>query len=419
MYRKTILNNGTTVVTEQIPHVNSVSIGIWVKIGSRDEKEKENGISHFIEHMLFKGTEKRTALDIAREIDGVGGALNASTSKEFTNFYAKVLDKDFDLAIDLLSDILLNSTFLSQEIERERDVIYQEIKMVEDTPDEYIQDLFNQHFFSKSPLGNPILGNYHTISQITPAKITEFFKTYYLCPERIIVSVAGSLNHDRVIEKIDATLGQIKPKKNGRVLDTPKPNSGIHIFNKKLEQVHICIGTKGISQTHHFRYAGYILNALLGGNMSSRLFQEVREKHGLAYAIFSYLSSYSDTGILNIYAGTTSDNVKKVIKLIVNELRKIKENSLGKEEVEKTKEQLKRTVLLSNESTDSRMNRLARGELYFGKFIPVEEILDGITRVTVADIQQLTLELFQNEFFSLAALGRVKEKDISPELLTL
>jgi len=419
MYRKTILDNGTTVVTEQIPHVNSVSIGIWVKIGSRDEKEEENGISHFIEHMLFKGTEKRTALDIAKEIDGVGGALNASTSKEFTNFYAKVLDKDFDLAIDLLSDILRNSTFPSQEIERERDVIYQEIKMVEDTPDEYLQDLFNQNFFAQSPLGNPILGNYQTVSRITPSNITEFFSNNYLCPGKILVSAAGSLDHKRVIEKIESTLGQIHPQKNGRFFDTPKPTSGIHIFNKKLEQVHICIGTKGISHTHHFRYAGYILNALLGGNMSSRLFQEVREKYGLAYAIFSYLSSYSDTGILNVYAGTTAENVKKVIELIVDELRKIKEHTLEKEEVEKNKEQLKRTVLLSNESTDSRMNRLAKGELFFGKYIPVEEVLAGITKVSADDIQQLTRDLFQNEFFSLAALGRVKAKDISPELLKL
>ncbi|MBW1679032.1 MAG: insulinase family protein, partial [Deltaproteobacteria bacterium] len=371
MNRKTTLNNGIRVVTEQIPHVQSISIGIWVKTGSRDEPKEENGISHFIEHMLFKGTKRRTALEIAREIDAVGGVLNASTSREITSFYAKVLDRDFDLAIDLLSDIFLNSIFSSQEIKREREVIYQEIKMVEDTPDEYILDLFNQHFFSGHPLGHPILGNYQTIGQITKPRITEFFRTYYLHPFRIVVSVAGRLNHDRVVEKIESTLGQIKPKEEDRILDTPQPISNTHIFSKPLEQVHICMGTKGISHTHPFRYAGYILNVLLGGSMSSRLFQEVREKHGLAYSIFSYLSSYSDTGIFSIYAGTTRDKLKKVIELIINELRKFKENPLGKQELKKAKEQLKGNILLSYESTDNRMSRLASGELYFGKFIPV------------------------------------------------
>jgi len=419
MYRKTTLNNGIRVVTERIPHVHSVSIGCWVKTGSRDEKKDENGVSHFIEHMLFKGTKRRSALEIAREIDSVGGVINASTGREFTNFYVKVLDRDFELAIDLLSDIFLNSLFSSREIERERGVIFQEIKMVEDTPDEYIQDLFNQHFFSGHPLGYPILGNYKTIVHITKSQIAEFFQASYLHPLRIIVAVAGKLSHDRVVEKIDSTLGQIKPKKEYRTLNTPQPSSNIHIFNKNLEQVHLCLGTKGVSQTHPFRFAAYVLNVLLGGSMSSRLFQEIREKHGLAYAIFSYLSSYSDTGLLTIYAGTTRNKVKKVVELILNELRKFKEKPLEKKELEKAKEQLKGNILLSYESTDSRMSRLAKGEIYFGKFIPLREILSDIKRVSVEDIQQLAQQLFQKKVFSLVALGKVKEKDISPEFLAL
>lgn len=419
MYRKTTLDNGIRVVTEHIPHVYSISLGIWVKTGSRDEKKEENGISHFIEHMLFKGTKQRSALDIAREIDAVGGVLNASTSREFTNFYAKVLDKDLTLAIDLLSDIFLNSTFLAKELERERGVIFQEIKMVEDTPDEYVQDLFNQHFFSGNPLGSPILGNYRTISRITKPELIEFFQKYYLRPFRIIVSVAGRLNHNVVVENINQTLGQIIPQAENRTLDTPEPISGIHIFSKDLEQVHLCMGTKGISQTNPFRYAVYVLNVLLGGSMSSRLFQEIREKRGLAYAVFSYISSYSDTGMLNVYAGTTRNKVKKVVDLIVRELKKFKANPLKKKELEKSKEQLKGNILLSYENTDVRMSRLAKGELYFGKFIPMKEILTGIEKVSVDDIQQLAGELFQNKYFSLAALGKIEEKDLSPELLAL
>ncbi len=419
MYQKTTLSNGIRIVTERIPHVHSVSIGCWVKTGSRHEKKEENGISHFIEHMLFKGTKNRTALQIAKEIDSVGGVLNASTSREFTNFYAKVLSKDFDLAIDLLSDIFLNSLFPSQEIERERGVIFQEIKMVEDTPDEYIQDLFNQHFFSGHPLGYPILGNYKTISQITKNQLMEFFRTYYLRPFRIIISVAGKLDHNQVVKKIESTLGKIKPKEEEPTLDAPKITSKIHIFNKNLEQVHLCMGTKGISQTHPFRFAGYVLNVLLGGSMSSRLFQEIREKRGLAYAVYSYLSSYSDTGTLTIYAGTTHKKIKKVIELILKELRKFKEKPLEKNELEKAKEQLKGNILLSYESTDNRMSRLAKGELYFGRFIPLREILSGIKKVSVEDVQQLAQQLFQKNTFSLVALGKIKESEISSDLVDL
>ncbi|MBN2469045.1 MAG: insulinase family protein [Deltaproteobacteria bacterium] len=419
MYQKTILSNGTRVVTERIPHVRSVSIGIWVKTGSRDEKKNENGISHFIEHMLFKGTRKRTALDIAKEIDAVGGVINASTGREYTNFYAKVLDKDFDVAVDLLSDIFLNSKFSPHEIEREREVIYQEIKMVEDTPDEYIQDIFNQYFFPENSLGFPILGHYQTISQLTKPRIAGFFKTAFLRPLRIIVSVAGKLEHERIVEKIKETIGRVQSAMDDRVLATPDPHPNIHVLHKKLEQVHLCLGTKGISQTHPFRYAAYVLNVILGGSMSSRLFQEVREKHGLAYSVFSYLSSYSDTGILGIYAGTTSDNVKKVLDIIMNELRHLREKSIQEADLEKAKEQIRGNILLSSESTDNRMGRLARGELYFGKFIPLKEILNGIEMVTTADVQQLAQDLFQQEYFSLAALGKVRERDVARGLLAL
>ncbi len=419
MYRKTTLSNGIRIVTEQLPHAKSVSLGIWVKTGSRDEKVEENGISHFIEHMLFKGTKKRTALEIAKEIDSVGGVLNASTSREYTNFYAKVLDKDFDLALDLLSDIFLHSLFSLEEIERERGVIYQEIKMVEDTPDELIQDLFSQNYFSGHPLGNPILGSYATISPLTQAELTGFFRSDYLLPSRIIVAVAGKLDHDTIVEKIEATLGTIDPCEEQRVIDTPHPQAATNVFTKSLGQVHLCMGTKGVFQTDPFRFTGYLLNTVLGGSMSSRLFQEVREKHGLAYAVFSYLSAYSDTGVLSIYAGTTSDNLRQLIDLVMKELRNLKEFSLEEKELVKAKDQMKGNILLSCESTDNRMSRLASGELYFGRYVPVEEVICGIEQVTVENVQQLAQELFQKDLLSMALLGDVREGDIPSELLEL
>ena len=419
MYQKTKLNNGIRVVTENIPHVKSVSIGIWVKTGSRDECVEENGISHFIEHMLFKGTERRNAFEIAKEIDSVGGVLNAYTSREYTNFYAKVLEENFDMAIDLLSDIFQNSLFSLEEIERERGVIFQEIKMVEDTPDELIQDLFNQHYFSGHPLGKPILGSFQTINPLTQKELTDYFRTYYLCPSRIVVSVAGSLDHDAVIEKLDCTLGTIESHGEQRALSTPEPLAATHVFSKDLEQIHLCMGTRGIAQTNPSRFAAYLLNVLLGGSMSSRLFQEVREKRGLAYAVFSYLSSYFDTGILGVYVGTTPDKVNQVIELVIKELRNFKEIPLEENDLGKAKDQVKGNILLSYESTDNRMSRLASGELYFGRYVPIEEVIAGIEKVSVNDVQQLAQDLFQKDFFSMALLGSVHKSDIPAELLEL
>ncbi|MCX8012554.1 MAG: insulinase family protein, partial [Desulfobacterota bacterium] len=407
-------------VTEHIPYVQSISIGIWVKTGSRDETNEENGIAHFIEHMLFKGTKRRSALAIAKEIDSVGGVLNASTSREFTNFFAKVLSRDFDLAVDLLSDIFLNSLFSPSEINRERQVIFEEIKMVEDTPDEYVQDLFSQNFFARHPLGHPILGSYNSIQKITRKKLIEFFHSYYLNPLRIIVSVAGNLNHAQVVKAIDRTLGKIKSnQKKEPIWEPPEIFPGIKIFNKDLEQVHICLGTKGFAQPHPSRYAGYILNTILGGSMSSRLFQEVREKRGLAYSIFSYNSAFQDTGILAVYAGTSRDKFSKVIEVIIKEIKKLKTQPLKKSELKKAKEQLKGNLLLAWENTDVRMSRMATGELYFGKYIPLKNIMDKIDQVTVKDIQALSDDLFQKKYLSLIALGGIEEKNIKLSLLEI
>ncbi len=419
MYQKTVLSNGIRVITEEIPHVHSVSSGIWLTSGSRDEKKEENGVSHFVEHMLFKGTGKRDAREIARTIDSVGGLLNGYTSRECINFYAKVLKNDFPLAIELLSDIFLNSTFSPEEMEKERGVILQEIHAEEDTPDEYIQDLFSQSFFKEHPLGRPILGSYQFIEKIKRDDLVSFFRKNCLQPSRIIVSVAGNLKHGDVVKRTEDAFGILSEKESSLRLNSPQACSHISVYSKDLEQVHICIGTRGLSQTHPLRYAGYFLNNILGGGMSSRLFQEIREKEGLVYSIYSYLASYSDTGLLIIYAGTGKQEATRVIDLATKEMRKLKENPVGSSELARVKQQLKGNLLLAWESTDSRMQRLARNEICFEKFISIEEIIENIEKVTASQIQELAREIFSKDYLSLAVLGPLERSNLPETIFDL
>ncbi|MDP2969096.1 MAG: pitrilysin family protein, partial [Deltaproteobacteria bacterium] len=286
--QKTVLNNGIKVITEEIPYLKSVSIGIWVTTGSRDEQPQENGISHFIEHLLFKGTERRTALDIAKEIDSVGGTLNAFTGREYTCFYAKVIYKNLSLAIDLLSDIFLHSLMDEKDVEKERMVILQEIKMVEDTPDDYVHDLFNRTCWGDHPLGFPICGTAERVQSFRRDQIDQFFRTHYQS-DRIVVCAAGNLQHQEVVDLIEATFGQISKSNQVRERVKPLSISTTHISKRDLEQVHFCLGTHGLHYNHSLRFASYVLNTILGGGMSSRLFQEIRENRGLAYSVYSYL----------------------------------------------------------------------------------------------------------------------------------
>ncbi|MFH2011586.1 MAG: pitrilysin family protein [Pseudomonadota bacterium] len=418
MYQKTTLSNGIRVVTEEIPFVNSISIGVWVVLGSSDEKEEENGISHFIEHMLFKGTKKRTAMQIAKEIESVGGVLNAATSKEYTSYYAKVLTKDLPLAIDLLSDMLLNSTFNPKEIDKEKQVILQEICMVEDTPDEYIQELLNRSFFHEHPLGYPVLGYPETVGIIDENRMLNFFEEYYTS-NRIIISVCGNIKYEEVIKRIEDKFGDL-PNNNGyKAKSLPNLVSQVLIREKELEQTHMCIGSKGLEQTNPLRYASYILNAVLGGGMSSRLFQEIREKRGLVYSVYSYMSAYFDTGLFTIYAGTDGNALKKVIKLIIKELNKLKNDALKKGQLQMAKEQLKGNLILACENIDNRMSRLAKSEIYFGEFITLEDIVNGIEGVVPEDVIQLAEEIFNKDYLSLVVLGQVKEKDFSKDILAV
>jgi predicted Zn-dependent peptidase len=403
-YQKTVLHNGLRVITEEIPYLRSVSIGVWVVTGSRDERPHENGISHFIEHLLFKGTEKRTAFDIAKEIDSVGGTLNAFTGREYTCFYAKVIDQNLPLAIDLLSDIFLHSLMDSKDVERERMVILQEIKMVEDTPDDYIHDLFNRVCWGNHPLGFPIYGTSELVQSFRRDQLHQFFTDNYP-PNRIIVCAAGSLKHQEVVDLIEKTFGQIPKSDKPWERSKPDPISTTNVRKRDLEQVHFCLGTRGLQYNHSLRFASYILNTILGGGMSSRLFQEIRENRGLAYSVYSYLPTYIDSGLMVVYAGTNGDSFQEVIELVLNEFNDLKKGLLKNGELETSKEQLKGNLLLSLESSDNLMTRLAKNEIYFQSYLPVGMILKGIDEVKEETVRQLANEIFDERLFCLTVLG--------------
>ncbi len=411
-YQKTVLGNGIRVITEGIPYLRSVSIGVWVMIGSRDERPDENGISHFIEHLLFKGTEKRTAFDIAKEIDSVGGTLNAFTGREYTCFYAKVIDNNLSLAIDLLSDIFLNSVMDVKDVEKERMVILQEIKMVEDTPDDYVHDLFNRVCWGDHPLGFPIYGSSELVQSFGRDQLYRFFKENYP-PDRIIVCAAGNLKHQEVVDLIDGTFGKIPKSNQVRTRSKPDPISTTNAWKRDLEQVHFCLGTKGLQYNHSLRFSSYVLNTVLGGGMSSRLFQEIRENRGLAYSVYSYLPTYIDTGLVVVYAGTNEGAFHEVIDLVLKEFNRLKNEPLTKEELETAKEQLKGNLLLSLESSDNLMTRLAKNEIYFRSYLPVGTILKGIDQVNEETVQRLASDIFDQRFFCLTVLGPMNGKDLN------
>lgn len=409
MFEKTVLDNGIRVVTHDMPDNRSVSLGIWVENGSRHETAAENGISHFIEHLLFKGTERRSAAQIAEEMDAVGGVINAFTSKENTCYYAKVLDENLPLAIDLLTDIFLHSTFDAEEIERERSVILQEISQAEDTPDDYVHDLFSLDFFQSHPIALPICGREETVNGFQRADIMKFFKARYR-PERVIVAAAGNLRHAPLVEEMAARLGAIDGKAQRGSAKTagdsvPAMARGVYPHVKPLEQVHLCLGMAGVHQTHPQRYAGYILNTLLGGGMSSRLFQEIREKRGKAYSVYSFSSSYKDVGYFGVYAGTSLEATEEVVELIVQELRKLAAGDISQAELERTQGQLIGSTMLGLESSDSWMSHIARNEIYFGQAIGTEEICRRIRAVSRDDVIALAGALFQGDGATLTLLG--------------
>jgi predicted Zn-dependent peptidase len=418
MYRKDTLTNGIRVVSETLPKSRSISIGVWVKVGSRHEPEEIGGVSHFIEHLFFKGTETRTAKDIAIEMDSIGGEMNAFTGQETTTYYAKVVDEHLPVVIDILSDILLRSRFDPVEMEKERKVILEEIKGVEDTPDDFIHEFFTNTVWPDNSLGRPILGTKETIKALKHKDIIAYIDDYY-SPKEIVISVAGNFEHDRLIELLNASFGKLSragvPKKEV----TPDFRRAVAVRKKQLEQVQICLGCKGLQYTHEDRFVISALNTVLGNSMSSRLFQEVREQNALAYSIYSYVTSYRDTGLLMVYAGADPSNALEVVRLVLKEIRKIKEEGITPAEEARVKNQIKGSLVLSLESSNSHMSRIARQEIYFGKYLSMDDIIKGVEKVTADQVQHLARRLFTQDNLSLTILGPLSRADVPDGVLEI
>jgi len=398
--------------------VRSVSIGVWLTRGSRHETAEQGGIAHFVEHMLFKGTAARTAEDIAQAIDSIGGQLDAFTAKEYASYYIKVLDEHLPLAIDILADIVRNPAFSADDIEREKKVVVEEIKMVEDTPDDLVHELFTQGFWEDHPLGRPILGTKETVESFTSDSLREYFRSAYTAPN-LIVSAVGNLEHNRVRELVAEKFGSLIAPDAPVVDRAPRVSAKILVRNKELEQSHLCLGVSSYPQSHDDRYASYILNTLVGGSMSSRLFQNVREKRGLAYAVFSGLSAYRDAGSFTVYAGCSNEAVGEVIDLVVDELRGVKTSPVPAAELQRSKDHLKGSLMLSLENTASRMSHLARQEIYFDRQFGLDDTLAGIERVTADDVQRVAVDLFSNGSMSATVLGNVNGLEIPTARLNL
>lgn len=406
MVSKTILDNGVRVISEYMPHAHSVSIGIWVANGSRHERREHNGVAHFIEHLLFKGTSRRTALDIAREIDSVGGVLNAFTGREYVCYYAKVLDKNLPQAVDLLTDIFLNSTFNPDEIEKERKVVLQEISMLEDSPDDYVHDLFHRSFWRGHPLGMSILGSAESVGNLSRDDIIAHRDAMYRS-EDIIIAVAGNVRHDELLKLIDGCFDWV-PGGTGRDLcHIPDYCQKVEVVEKELEQLHICLGTKSLPYNHSRRFEVYLMNTILGGSMSSRLFQEIRERLGLVYSVYSYVVSHTDAGSLVVYAGTSPNKLNDVLDITCAELRRLKVDEVPEPELASAREQLKGNILLSLESSDNRMTKLAKNEIYFGRYLSLAELTGGFDGVTSEGIFEMANDLFSIDCVTIALTGKI------------
>ncbi len=405
--QKRVLSNGLVVLTEPMPHVRSVSVGVWIRNGSRREIAEENGLAHFIEHMVFKGTERRSAEEIARQMDSVGGMLDAFTSKEQICFSAKVLDEHLPIAFDVIADLVLRPKFDSEDVKKERQVVLEEIKMDQDNPEYLLHELFTQGFWPEHPLGRPILGTPETVKKFSRSSLQKRFQQWF-APDRLVLSVAGNVTHERVLELVEREFGTLEAAKLTEDHAAPAASAPIHLERKsELEQVHVCMGVPSVPLAHERRFGVAVMNNLLGGGMSSRLFQNIREKQGLAYAVFSDLTPYSDAGMLTVYAGTAKDKVGQVIDLVIREFRDLKESLVTEEELLRAKNHLKGSLMLSLESTSARMSNLARQELYFGKFYSLDEILASISTVTREEVQSLAREFFRPEQIAVTVLGPI------------
>ena len=410
-----VLPNGVRLITETVPHVRSVSVGIWLVSGSRCESPAENGLTHFIEHMLFKGTVNRSAAEIARLVDSIGGNLDAYTAKELVSFNTKVLDEHVPIAFDVLADLVLHPLFREEDIEKEKGVILEELKMENDSPEYLVHEIFSSNFWKGHPLGRPILGTKTRIRQFRRETVDSFYRRMYTAPS-FIVTAAGNVTHACLAELAARYLGELPPGE--RVPESPRPqtHAGITLRNKRsLEQMHVCLGVPAYPLPHESRFVCYILNTILGGGMSSRLFQTIREKQGLAYSVFSELNPYRDTGCLAVYAGTSPATARQVIDSVLEQFRLLKQQPVPADELQRAKDHLRGSLLLGMESTTNRMANLARQEIYFQRQIPVEEMLERIARVTAEDVQLCARELLDPEQIALTMLGNLNGLQVRRE----
>ncbi|GGE25094.1 peptidase M16 [Marinithermofilum abyssi] len=392
MIEKHQLGNGVRVVAEKISSVRSIAFGLWIGTGSRQENARNNGISHFLEHMMFKGTKNRTARELAETFDEIGGQVNAFTSKEMTCYYAKVLDQHLNVALDVLADMFFESTFAEEELIKEQKVIVEEIRMVEDTPDDIVHDYLSQAAMSNHPLGFPVLGNVNNVLSFDRQTVVDYRDSHY-SPENLVISLAGNLPDD-YLQRIEERFGHFQRGARLEEIAKPQYTAGTFIRKKSTEQTHLCLGFPGISIRDPRIYTFILLNNILGGNMSSRLFQQIREDRGLAYSVFSYHSAYRDTGLFTIYAGTAHGQENNVIEIILDNLKQIRENGVTEAELNKGKEQLKGSLMLSLESTNNRMSRLGKNELLLGKHKTLDEIIESVQQVSHQDVLQLAGDIF-------------------------
>jgi predicted Zn-dependent peptidase len=406
---KTALKNGIRILTQKIPHTRSVSMGVWVDVGARDETAAESGLSHFIEHMIFKGTRRRSAYQIAKEFDAIGGHTNAFTSMENTCYHAKVMDTHTETMVDILSDIFINSVFDQEEFDKERPVILQEIGMVADSPEEYVHVLSGHNFWGEHPLGRPILGNPENIARFDAGMLKKFFQRLYQ-PDRIFISAAGNLEHQQIVDLIKPTFETLPAGRDFPRRLTPPERWVVDFNHRNLEQMHICLSARGLAITDPRRYAFSLLNTIAGGNMSSRLFQEVRERRGLAYSVYSFISSHVDTGMFGFYLGVDPKRAQDAIQLVLDEMVKFKTLPIQSSELNSAKEYTKGSLLLASESADNHMVRNAQNEMHFGGDIPLGEIIGKIEAVTAEDILELADELINPDKMTYTLLGPVDDQ---------
>ncbi|MCH2451363.1 MAG: insulinase family protein [Gracilimonas sp.] len=401
---KSTLSNGLRIVTERIESVKSISVGIWVKTGGRHETEKQAGITHFLEHMLFKGTDKRSSFDIALSMESVGGYLNAFTSSEYTCYYSRCLSTQLDRALDVLSDMVLNSSFPEEEIEKEKKVVIEEMKMYRDSPDDYLFEEFNSKIFEGHELGRPVLGYEQTVFDFSRQDLYDYMEDRYY-PGNLLVSVAGNVEHAKVVELVSEYFEKLEAKdQNEKEQPLPDFKKEDVKLTKAIEQTHYIYGRRGLNFDHEDKYLLLLVNTVLGGGMSSRLHQNVREKYGYCYSIQTFNQSYTDTGLWGIYVGTDKEYVDHVRELILKELKQMQEELIPKKELDEAKSQLKGKLLLSQESTSNRMTRLAKSELYFGRFVTLDELVENIDSVTAEDIQEFVQGFFNEDYFMEAIL---------------